>query len=577
MGGSAAELIAPAQEAAGWDFACADWFEKLKAGRPPIPALPLDRAKADKAVGIYNNLRLPDVTGQPTLAEAGAEWFRDIVRAVAGSVDAAGVRHVPEVFLEVPKKNSKTTNAAALTLTLTLLNTRPYAAIYLVGPTQEIAETGFEQILGMIRADPEGYLQQRFHPQEHKKQIKDRVTGAVISVKTFDTNIVTGKKPSIVVVDELHLLGAKKYANRVITQLRGGLALYPDGLLMFITTQSDIPPAGVFKEELAQARAIRDGKYEGRARMLPVLYEFPEAIQTAKGRPWMDPKLWPLVQPNLGRPITIEQLASLFEAEKVKGEAAVRLWASQHLNIQIDLALMDGRWRGADYWEAAAVEGLDLEELLARAEVAVMGIDAGGLDDLFAACVAGRCRETRHWLYWVHAWADPTVLDLRKDIAPALKDFEEAGDLTLAETTGQALDDIVAIAERIRGAGLFPKEHGIGCDPAGIGALLDAFSEAGFDEPLVAGVAPQGYKLSSAVWSMERLLKDGAIEHGGQPLMNFAVGNAAAEQRGNSVHITKQIAGKAKIDPLIAAFIATKLLEANPAASAPPKPALYFV
>jgi phage terminase large subunit-like protein len=46
--------------------------------------------------------------------------------------------------------------------------------------------------------------------------------------------------------------------------------------------------------------------------------------------------------------------------------------------------------------------------------------------------------------------------------------------------------------------------------------------------------------------------------------MKWCVGNAQAETRGHSTHITKQTSGTGKIDPLIAGFIAAKLLELNP-------------
>ena len=80
---------------------------------------------------------------------------------------------------------------------------------------------------------------------------------------------------------------------------------------------------------------------------------------------------------------------------EAKGIEAETIWLSQHLNIEIGMATHDGRWAGADHWAAAAVKPFTLEGLLARCEVATIGIDGGGLDDLLGVCVLGRERQAQ--------------------------------------------------------------------------------------------------------------------------------------------------------------------------------------
>jgi phage terminase large subunit-like protein len=165
-----------------FNLACPDWEDRIRAAKSLVPDLPLDEIEAARACAIFNKLRLPDVAGKPALAEAGGDWFRDIVRALFGSLDPATKRRaIREIFLLAPKKSSKTSYSAALMVTALLMNARPRAEFLLIAPTKMIADLAFSQAVGMIGADP--YLKANMRVQEHLRIIT-----------TFETNPKAARK-----------------------------------------------------------------------------------------------------------------------------------------------------------------------------------------------------------------------------------------------------------------------------------------------------------------------------------------------------------------------------------------------
>lgn len=543
-----------------WDLSCPDWSARLSQGRSLVPTLPLDFAAGDRAVAVFNKLRLADVPGTPALSEAGGDWFRDIVRALFGSLDpVTRERAIRELMLLVPKKNSKTTYGALLMLTALLLNERPNGTMIMTAPVQDVAELAFSAAAGAIRLDP--VLEKKLHVREHLKTIIHRETKAELQIMTFDPAVLTGQKPIAVLIDELHVVAKMSKAASAIRQLRGGMLPFPEAFMAFITTQSEEAPAGVFRAELMKARAIRDGRQTGA--MLPVLYEFPEEIQKDRSK-WRDPANWAMVTPNAGRSITVRRLVEEADTAENTSEEEFRAWASQHLNVEIGLALRSDRWAGADLWEEAARK-LALDKIIERSDLLILGIDGGGLDDLLAVAVLGREIETGRWLHWGKAWVHPIALDRRKSEAERWRDFEKQGDLVIVKAIGEDLDDVQALAKKLDASG---KLYRVGVDPAGIADIVTVLRDAEINEDhegkdRIVGVS-QGWRLSGAIKTAERRLAEGTLVHCGAPLMAWAVGNAKVEPRGNAILITKQAAGVAKIDPLMAMFNAVELMSTAP-------------
>lgn len=124
-----------------WSTACPDWAERLKKGLSIIPD-PIYPDEAAHALAIFKQLRIVDAPGSPTFGESCAPWVFDLVAALFGSYDAqTGVRHIKEVFILIPKKNSKSTLTAGIMMTALLLNWRQAAGYTILAPTVEVAVT----------------------------------------------------------------------------------------------------------------------------------------------------------------------------------------------------------------------------------------------------------------------------------------------------------------------------------------------------------------------------------------------------------------------------------------------------
>jgi len=549
-----------------WTTACPDWRERIVARRSLIPS-PLFADEARDALAVFKSLRIVDAAGSPTFGEACAPWVFDFVGAIFGAYDAeTGRRLIREFFLLISKKNSKSTIAAGIMVTALIRNWRLSAELLILAPTLEVANNAFHPARDMIKADPElNWLEGGLlHVQEHTRTITHRTTNAVLKVVAADSDTVSGKKAAFVLIDELWIFGKRPKADAMLREATGGQVSRREGFVILLSTQSDEEPSGVFKTKLEYFRKVRDGEIIDR-KSLPVIYEFPEDMVEREA--YLDPANYYVTNPNIGMSVDQEWLIDEYTKVKDATGGELQVFLAKHLNIEIGLRLASDRWPGANYWERCADATLsDLETLIARSDVAVVGIDGGGLDDLLGLVVMGRDRDTRAWLLWAHAWAHTDVLERRQEIVSKLRDFEREGTLTICSYPTQDIEEVADIVERVKDAGLLPDEAAVGLDPMGVAAMVDEIAGRGVDEKQLMAVA-QGYRLNGAVLGLERKLKDGTIVHGGTALMNWIVGNAKVERRGNAVLVTKQAAGRAKIDPLIAAFNATILMSRNPTAS----------
>lgn len=550
-----------------WSTSCPDWETRIRDRRSLIPFEPLFPDEAKEAREAFSKLRIVDAPGRPTMEEACLPWVFDFVEAIFGSYDRVSGRQLIRHFFQlVAKKNSKSTVAAGIMLTALMRNWRESGEYYILAPTKEVADNSFFPARDMVRADPK--LSAMFHIQEAQRLITHRKTRAFLKVVAADSDVVSGKKTIGLLVDELWLFGKRANAGSMIREAAGGLSSRPEGFVIYLSTQSDKPPDGVFAQELEEFRSIRDGKIVDPER-LGVLYEFPRSM--IESGEYAKPENFYITNPNLGRSVDERYLISeRTKADRV-GKSALIDFDAKHLNVQVGLAMRADGWAGAQVWQRGIEYGLSLDAILDRCEVVTVGIDGGGLDDLLGVGVIGREKGTKRWLGWAHALISDVGIERRKANIESYDRFERDGDLTKFEYvkpqdgaagTPENIRFVVDLVKRIQERGLLAQ---VGVDAAGIGAIVDALGEIGITQDAeTLDAVRQGIALMGAIKTIETKLADYSFRHGGQPLLAWCAGNLRVVPTPTAMRVARDESGFGKVDPIMALFNAAHLMCLNP-------------
>lgn len=578
-----------------WSTACLDWRERIVAGQSLLPCPPLFPQEAAAALAVFRALPIVDVMGKPSFGDISRDWVYDLPSAVFGAYNPdTGRREINTFFELISKKNTKSTRAAGIMITELIRNQRFSAEFNIVAPTLEVAKNSAEPAMDMVAEHPD--LRRILKPIAHQRMIEHRETGAFLKIVAADSETVSGKKTTGLLIDELWLFGKRPNAKNMLREAIGGLASRPEGFVIALTTQSDEPPAGVMLDWLKRFRDIRDGILVN-PRALGMLYEFPPEMIHAGEH--LKPENFYITNPNLGASVDEQFLLDEYEQAKREGQKSLVGFLAKHLNVEPGIAARSDSWAGVEFWKQRADPAITLDELIRRCEVIVIGIDGGGLDDLYGITVLGReamavnvdretaseeeetgqdgPRRVKRWISWSKAWAHAIVLDRRKSIATKLQDLEAAGELVIlpndAINENGLPEDIAQILEiilKVRDAGLL---HCVAADPAGLGEIVDALAdeditaenrELGRD--FVVGVQ-QSYGLMNALKTCERKLANGTLIHADQAVMDWCVANLKIEPTATAIRATKQNAGDAKIDPAMALFNAAAVMATNPDAN----------
>src|ERR1051325_10390546 len=191
------------------------------------------RHLAQKAVDFFET-KLVHVegalAGQPFLLQP---WQESIIRRLFGTLRPDGTRQYRSAYIEIPRKNGKSTLCAGIALYLLVEDGEPGAQVYSAAVDKSQASIVFDSARAMVEASP--YLRGRVLPfRGVMETVENRGRYRVLAADSKGTK-PHGRTVQGAVVDELHV-----HPNLNVGDiLRAGTGARRQPLIVTITTAGD--------------------------------------------------------------------------------------------------------------------------------------------------------------------------------------------------------------------------------------------------------------------------------------------------------------------------------------------------
>ncbi len=465
-------------------------------------------------------------------------WQKTIVRDLYAT-DDAGRRLVRQALITMPRKNGKTQLAAALALGhLAGPEAEQRGQVYSAAADRNQAALIFSEMKAFVLGDPE--LSKRIIIREFAKQMEDEPTASIYQALSSDAKKAHGLSPSFFIADEL-----AQWPNReLLDNLMTGTGARAEPLGVVISTQS-ADPFHVMSELVRYGQQVLAGDIIDPT-FSAHIFSAPDDAD-----PW-SPETWAACNPALGDFRSLEELRTTAEqAQRIPAREAV--FRNLYLNQAVE---PDERFIHGRDWDALAVP-FDPADL--RGQRCIAGLDLGSASDLTG--LALWFPDADRLLTWGFIPAGQLEAKERTDRAP-YRQWLESGHLIA--TPGRAIGK-GWVAHKLRELAAEYELEAVAFDRWAFKDLEVICDQEGIVLPFVPH--GQGFKdMGPSVEEFERLVLDGRLHHGGNPLLRWCLSNAAVVNDPAGARKLAKDRSRGRIDPLIAAVMAVGQAARQPAA-----------
>jgi phage terminase large subunit-like protein len=395
-------------------------------------------------------------------------WQRKILRALYGTVDVrTGLRQYWCAYISVAKQNGKSFLLGGLPIYHLLMENEPQPEAYGVASARDQASIVYKAAALLVQANPQ--LWPRLKILESTKRIIRRDGAGLYAVLSADGDVQDGKRPSLLLIDELHRFTRKK-AETVLTVLRKGMISRSpvvngiqqgEPLMIQTTTSGDEQECPLWFSEYEYAQHVLDGSIENRGYYAAIYQADPKRIES-------DPEYWKSREARVAANPSHEDNGgflgdSAIEAEMKEAIARPEKYAGYirlNLNVPcvatgtpvINMPLWCQGGGGVDLREWSTY---DVELLISKwgltGRSCFAGIDLAWTTDMVAlALLFPPLAEDEQWKDLLFFWLpSERISDIERRTRAPLTSWTRTGFL---ETTPGAEIDMNVIIEKVRWA-----------------------------------------------------------------------------------------------------------------------------
>jgi len=515
-----------------------------------------DDAKASHAVAFFRLLRHTkgEFASRPFVLLPWQEF--DVIRPLFGWQQVGEIRRYSNGYIEIPKKNGKSTLCSGISLYLLIADNEPGAEVYNCASDRKQATIVFKEAMRMAKKCP--YINRLLRYRDSIKRIDYDVANGEYEALSSDVGTKEGMNISGLVFDELH---AQKNRDLFDALIYGGAArLQP--LFLAITTAGTYDPTSIGWEQHSYARRVLEGG-AGPAEdwgffsyIRCVVLSDPD--KKGGGMEWTDPAWWHRANPSLAVAIPLDKFA---QECKTAAEVPSKQNSFKRYKANLWVQAREIAFKASD-WAACLVDnganGYGVHDKLCQDLVGRRcfgGLDLSSTADLTAAAlwfppIAGENHGhliTRFWL------PEDNILELERKARAPYTTWAAGGWLDL--TPGDMVDYQMVRQGICEWSKTFQP----------VNWRFDRWSAAGLvtqlaeDDGLEMVEFGQGYGwMNSPTKEFERLIVSGQLRHPGNPVLDWMIGNCEldrdSEDRIKIVKARKNI--RLKVDGPVASVMA---------------------